>query len=75
MDELINAVVESQKKRKLSDRQLSILLKIDPSHWSRIKRGLIPASGGKFLTAVAREFPELHFIVLKCMSQAEKVNN
>ncbi len=72
MDELIKAVGEAQKKRGLSDRKLSQLLGIDPAHWSRIKRGLAPASGGKFLTAVTREFPELHFIVLKCMAQTEK---
>lgn len=69
MDELVKAIKEQQEKRGLSDGKLSTLLDLNPSTWSKIKRGLKPASGGKFLTAVAREFPELHLIILKFMTE------
>jgi transcriptional regulator with XRE-family HTH domain len=68
MDELVKGIRELQKEKGLSDRQLAILLEIDPGYWSKISRGLAPPNGGKFLKAVAREFPELQNKILQSMT-------
>jgi len=64
--DLIEAIKKEQGERGLNDTKLSALLGIDLSTWSRIKRGVRPP-GGKFLTAVMRNLPEIGLVVIDYM--------
>lgn len=62
MNNLIEAVKKYQQDEKLSDNQLTKLLRIDRSTWSYIKSGK-RNPGIKFLRAIAREIPKLNSLV------------
>jgi transcriptional regulator with XRE-family HTH domain len=59
---LIDEIKKLQQLKGLSDQKFSKAIGMDPGSWSRIKRGLVPP-GGKFLTAVIQNFPELRLAV------------
>jgi transcriptional regulator with XRE-family HTH domain len=63
---LIEAVKNEQAKRNLNDAQLSRLLKIDQSLWSRIKKGEYRPTR-KFLIGVMNNLPELALEVIDYM--------
>ena len=69
---LIEKVVKIQAENKLSDRQFSEKLGVDPANWSRVKRR-IKEPGMKLLTALSREFPQLQLPVFEFM--ATKADN
>ena len=61
--DLIQAIIEAQEKRGLSDTALASLLGIDLSVWSRIKRGERKPTV-TFLKAVIARMPELSLTVI-----------
>lgn len=58
MHTLVEQAMRLQEMHKLSDRQFARRLGVDPSSWSRVKRGLRPP-GMKILRALVKEFPGL----------------
>jgi len=57
MDNLIESILAYKQRRKLNDRQFSKLLSVDPSTWSKIKKG-DRKPGSKFFKGLAH-IPEL----------------
>lgn len=67
MNNLVEDIKNLQTFRGLSDKELAQKLGVDPSTWSKIKNGHRPP-GGKFLRAVAKQFPELRKALMGYLS-------
>jgi transcriptional regulator with XRE-family HTH domain len=55
---LVAVITHYLTERHISGRQFAVTIGIDPGHWSRIRRGVVPP-GGRFLKAVAAGYPDL----------------
>lgn len=71
--DLIAAITQYLKEREISGNSFAKGMGMNPSHWSRIRRRIVPP-GGKFLKAVADSYPDLapavaaHFLGGKAVS-------
>ena len=70
MNPLIESINKIQQIHQISDRQLAIRLKVDEGTISRVKRELVKP-GGKVLSALIREFPEMQLAVMQYMQSAK----
>jgi len=66
MNTLIEAIKRVQEKYNLNDKEFSKSLGIDPGHWSRVKRELLPF-GQKTLSALSQKYPELDMDIMQHM--------
>lgn len=69
---LVEKAIKIQSENKLSDRQFSARLGVDPANWCRVKNRQ-KEPGMKLLTALIREFPQLQLPVFEFM--ATKADN
>jgi len=70
-EKLIEQAMKLQAMYQLSDRAFAKRLQVDPSLWSRVKRGIRPP-GMKILTAFVREFPDLSLSVYEYIASHRK---
>ena len=68
MTELLAAILRVQEMYRLSDRQFSQSVHIDPGTWSRIKSKQ-RNPGTKFLRALTSSYPELKLEVMKYLGE------
>jgi transcriptional regulator with XRE-family HTH domain len=66
MNKLIEDIKKVQNLKGLSDAELSRLIGVDASTWSKIKNGK-SSPGGRFLRGLTRNFPELRLTVYEFM--------
>lgn len=71
MEELIEAINKYQREKNLNDAQFALLLGIDRSTVSLVKRGL-RMPGRKFLQAISCKVPELRRDVMNYMSLSQE---
>ena len=67
---LIDDIKEIQVKYNLSDQKFAKKLGVDPTNFSRIKRGL-RNPGRQFLSALSQNFPELDLKIMQYMKGKE----